>query len=391
MNKTSQKLDYLEGLRGIAAFVVLLGHLRRTFFEHSYEVLTERYGYWTSSFLEGFLNEHFAVWIFWVLSGFVLSLKFHREPDREKSRTLLLDASLRRYPRLLLPVLASVLLAWALWTLGAISNHQLADLLQTSDNGWLRRFYLHEPELPGALKSAFWDSFIDFDPATTYNVVLWSMEVEFYGSIFLFAYLFLVGKQSYRWLIYLVTIVALQAVSMTAMNAFVVGLWMCEIFVRQETRESTDRGNFLDHYTFLFVLSVPIMMQIGIAQDHELWNLILSTGVTVLVLMSHPLRKILSTRVPMFLGKISFGLYLVHLPLICALALPIYQVSGGVANPITAAWLTSLTMIAISLLAGWCLWYLADRPAIAFSRSIAKRLQTTSPTPQVSTKPEGRA
>jgi len=147
----------------------------------------------------------------------------------------------------------------------------------------------------------------------------------------------------------------------------------------------------------LFVLSVPIMMLIGIAQDHELWNLMLSTGVTVLVLMSHPLRKILSTRVPMFLGKISFGLYLVHLPLICALALPIYQASGGVANPITAVWLTSLSLIAISLLAGWCLWYVADRPAIAFSRSIAKRLQSTSPTPhamptpQASTKPEGRA
>ena len=103
-------------------------------------------------------------------------------------------------------------------------------------------------------------------------------------------------------------------------------------------------------------------------------EIFLATILTGYVVISPSLKKFLCHPLPVFLGKISFGLYLAHFPIICALAYPTYNTFLAIVPQPVAAICSSLMLIIISLGAGWGMWYLADRPAIAFSRYIAKFL-----------------
>lgn len=118
MSKSRHRFNQLEGLRGIAAFVVVLGHLRHTFFFEARNTWNAN-GQIFGTVAEAMFDGNFAVWIFWVMSAFVLSLRFHVTDDHVASRSILSDALIRRYPRLLLPVLISVFFAWALHASGS--------------------------------------------------------------------------------------------------------------------------------------------------------------------------------------------------------------------------------------------------------------------------------
>ena len=120
----SHKLPALEGLRGIAAFIVVIWHLHLAFFANSFEDIRLHLAHIPhfpalvlQAVIEGLQNGSFAVWLFWIMSGFVLSLQFflraHQSP-LAAAHDYLEEAFLRRYPRLLVPVLASVCFAYLL-------------------------------------------------------------------------------------------------------------------------------------------------------------------------------------------------------------------------------------------------------------------------------------
>ena len=77
-----------------------------------------------------------------------------------------------------------------------MTNNDLAlQLGEHTSTGWLPSFYDFEPSLSRAIKSAAWDAFFDFNRDVTYNTVLWTMEPEFFGSLFLFSLLSLLGNK----------------------------------------------------------------------------------------------------------------------------------------------------------------------------------------------------
>ena len=116
---TPSKILALEGVRGIAAMIVVFSHLRNMFLVDSDTQLLNVLSAWPDAMakatvlvVEGLLDGAFSVWTFWVLSGFVLSHKYFKHIQREQlqaARIVLVDAAIRRYPRLLIPVLLSVL------------------------------------------------------------------------------------------------------------------------------------------------------------------------------------------------------------------------------------------------------------------------------------------
>jgi peptidoglycan/LPS O-acetylase OafA/YrhL len=94
-DKNAERKPYLDGLRGVAACVVFVGHLSLS--------LTG------SSFL---FNGTAAVCIFFVLSGYVLS-------ELAQSSPLSFPAqAVRRYIRLVVPMLVTSTFAWALLAAG---------------------------------------------------------------------------------------------------------------------------------------------------------------------------------------------------------------------------------------------------------------------------------
>ena len=104
MGENERKL-FLDGVRGVAASVVFFGHLS----------LALTNAIWI-------FNGNAAVCIFFVLSGYVLS------DLAQRSQLSFPAQAIRRYLRLVFPMLITSAFAWALLETGAYRNQEAAAL-----------------------------------------------------------------------------------------------------------------------------------------------------------------------------------------------------------------------------------------------------------------------
>jgi peptidoglycan/LPS O-acetylase OafA/YrhL len=183
--------DYTaEGVRGLAAINVFLAHYFLCFFPRGFDSLYP--GLQTSpaanSTMESVLrlpllsilwNGNFAVCIFFALSGFVLSQPYYAGGQLEALR----DRYLKRYLRLSIPIAASVLIGYVLLRYRLLQNLAAADL---SHSDWLRSYWTFAPSLTGAVRDALYR--VIFLGEFRYNPPLWTMKVEFIGSLITFAF-----------------------------------------------------------------------------------------------------------------------------------------------------------------------------------------------------------
>ncbi|MEM7390965.1 MAG: acyltransferase [Verrucomicrobiota bacterium] len=388
MVEKSKKLLEFEGLRGIAAMMVVFAHIMLTFFVDMDLHLIE----WFKSLpwplnkiarvcVHTFFDGSFAVFVFWTMSGFVLSLRFFsyaRDGIDDKARHYVAMAAFRRYPRLFIPVFVSVLFGWVLLEAGLIKNRELAAVLGPDYQKWLGSAMPFEPSILHALGSAIWESFFNFEAATSYNAVLWTIELEFFGSFFIFAFLALIGGLRVRYLAYPLLFAIIWALQLHWLNAFLGGLILSDWYVNREDFMSRVPAGLLKVYdrlrnspiVFLMVAGV-LWIFIGMINYWNVLHLLLSIA-TLFVLMEMPLAaRVFSSRIPVFLGKISFGLYLAHLPIVyslsCGLYLGLYKQLGHIPTVFVCA----LVTIVASVLGGYLMYRFADRPSIGISKRLA--------------------
>lgn len=115
---TGPKITYLDGLRGAAALVVVIAHFLQVFLPSMFEARPQvshfAFDQWIPRTpLNLLFNGNFAVCLFFVLSGFVLSLRFFRY----RRRSVVAASLLRRHFRLAIPAVCSLLLAYAVMKL----------------------------------------------------------------------------------------------------------------------------------------------------------------------------------------------------------------------------------------------------------------------------------
>jgi peptidoglycan/LPS O-acetylase OafA/YrhL len=353
-------LHYLESLRGIAALVVVLNHVQRTFY----------WEFCPQLLLAGGL----AVRLFFVLSGFVLSISYFRK--RERSVVYL--AALKRYPRLMLPVCASVLTAWAVIQLGAVKTKQAALEMQQPPGTWL----FHEPSHPTPLRQALYDGTIGtfVHGALMYNTSLWTMATELAGSFFIFAFLLVDSFVARRWLLYLgVGLVCAGLPYQFSVYAldFLAGLALCDFFVARETSGRSIR---------LPVWLAAVLCLVGVALggvgvhdtfvDSQNPATVLASKITTLGCLmivapasfSSALRGILEHSIFALLGRVSFPLYLFHTTVIGSLGCGTYlALRGNGVAPAAAGMVASGGSVLASLLVAWLAYYVVERPSIRLS------------------------
>ena len=186
-----------EGLRGLAAVTVFLAHFCLSFFPRGFDNLYP--GLQTSPaadatierilrlpFISILWNGNFAVCIFFVLSGYVLSRPYYFGNRLETLR----DRHLKRYLRLSVPIAASVFIGYILMTNGLLWNHAGAAV---SHSDWLNTYFAFTPAFPGALRDATYRVILLGEDR--YNPPLWTMKVEFIGSLITFSFYTLMPAQ----------------------------------------------------------------------------------------------------------------------------------------------------------------------------------------------------
>ncbi|KAL5324032.1 hypothetical protein ACEPPN_008575 [Leptodophora sp. 'Broadleaf-Isolate-01'] len=187
---------WLDGLRGVAAFLVMVYHYHLDMFAFTTEApygapKTSPWEFWRLPYLRIiWCSGHTQVGIFFVLSGFVLSwssLSSIREGRHEKFSLSLSSSVFRRWMRLFVPCFLIGILSLVQFYAGLI------DLPMTRQNTFLAQLidYIWESE---RFANPFQLERTGFDVFHKYNNTMWTMPVEWAGSLAVFLVLLMVSR-----------------------------------------------------------------------------------------------------------------------------------------------------------------------------------------------------
>lgn len=373
--ESPDKIDAFDSLRGIAALVVVLVHVLLTFWPGFYyrtgpawDDAPEWLRLVNRGTIKFLLNGDVAVSLFYVLSGFVLSIGFFRTGSVD----VLVPSARRRYLRLMLPVAVSVFSAYFLMLAGAMRNVEAIRLMNDAygfsvtnpdarpgwSNSWLAAYYQFEPSVGGALSNAVWGAFVRPCP---YNWPLYTMPVELAGSFLVFASLALFGSTRNRWLIGLILAGACWLLGHPDLIFFIVGMAICDLCQRRDPSLSPTVAT-----ATIAASLVALRTAGGVA----------AAIVLAVVAFSPGLRRWLSLRPLVALGRMSFGFYVMHMPLMCSLGCGVYVVGRTRLEwTHTSAGLLACGVFLPTLFGvSWLFTRLVDEPTVALTRWLDGRL-----------------
>ena len=348
------RVEHLDGLRGIAALIVVFNHFCAAFGPIQGTLLSQLLANTSMSLL---MSGQFCVLIFFVLSGFVLSNSVSK--SSAGSLPLLLIA---RYFRLTVPMVLSLIWGWILLSGFSHSRSALAALSMTSWNHQM--FACDMPTLFQSAKAGFYEAYGDVfrNGTIRLNPVIWTMRKELAGSIAIyFVYCLLRGQ--WRWLG--LVIMTILAAAGPVYLGFPIGAIMRELWVRKMLPHTPFSwillivGLFIASGNGLGLLSDRTRTAIfGFVSEHSAAVGSVASAMIVFSVLTIPaIQLVLKTSVPQFLGRISFALYLLHLPLLGSvlawvdlnLSIPFYPKFSVMliiflTLAIGAAWLMTITI-----------------------------------------------
>lgn len=358
-DKNQTRVGYIDGVRGIAAMMVMMHHFACAFYPAIiFGTLAQPHVPFERTIaatpLNLFFNGNFAVCMFFVISGFVLSRKFFLTHHLENVIIL----TIRRYIRLMVPVLGSFFLGYLLLTLHLYYNRQIADT--TYSWMWLKYLY----NFPPSIVSVFWQGMINIFLHTSggkYNSVTWTIPYEFRGSLLVFLLLAIFGKYSKRFIVYAIA-------GLLFWNTYYLGFVLGMI----AADETLQVSGFL-HRTRVFGIlpllcllafylgSYPQMLPVNSTmyaalplpwitnEDSGIFYHTIGAFLLFIIIPQLPaVSSFLSTKPLLFLGKISFSIFLVHLLIITSLSSWLFSVflpSLGYHAAVTASFILSLPVI----------------------------------------------
>jgi len=350
----------LESIRGLAALAVVLWHFVDLLNRPSTPGgLTGWFATglaWCQSGPFRFMFEgKLAVCIFFVLSGYVLSIGFHKE-GRELYG---LRSTLRRLPRLAIPVWFAIVISHLLLSNGFYFHEQILSEVSglnltrlSNDFTFVPSWKLVLREMTSVFKSA--------EMANEYNRALWTMSTELAGSLLVFSFQSLFLSASRRWILYLMLIGWNLRFANYFLVDFAIGMALCEwqYRPRKETSPADRRFEKASRYLgaaclvyFLFLrlplrnLLVPYSLS-----DSYFILFFEATFVVAAGAFDEGAKKILALRPLVFLGEISFAMYILHLPVFFSVGMWSYLKVYGQTSQHSPALLVSFVASLVSLL-----------------------------------------
>ncbi|MDO7882146.1 acyltransferase family protein [Salinibacterium soli] len=363
----------LDGLRGVAAFVVLLHHVALvtpgiTMTYQGHDIAPTWSLIWWASFtpLKILTAGPEAVVVFFLLSGFVLALEPLRKPAYDW-----LAYYPRRIVRLYLPIIASVAFAVLLILLVPRDPSR-------ASSPWVGM--LADPSL-GA-PSVFGEATVLFHPPLfPINGPLWSLVWEVWFSLLLPLALALVLLVRRAWWAVALVSFGLSWLgflwdwgALLYLPMFLVGVAMARGI--EDLRALAGRISALRGAPWawlgLVLLSLLLLVIGWIIRGRGWVDTEFAISITPEKLLGGALllfccafapgaRWALTLRPIAWLGKVSFSLYLVHVPVLLAIAFAV----GA-----TQWWLTVLLAIPASLLVAWGFSVAVEMPAHRLSRRV---------------------
>jgi len=374
------KLGFLEGIRGWAALIVVAHHFVLLFYPAlcSGDLIQVHV---SSGNLEHFIAKsplnilysgNFAVCIFFVLSGFVLSYKYFKTDNA----SILVEYSLKRYFRLLPPVLLSVIIGYLVLKFPCYDLNAVNAVTKSGD--WLTQMNSTTPSIMGAMYNAFIDSFIN--GVNTYSPVLWTMNIELLGSLLLFAVLYVAHFFEQKASILCIVMIVLVFGQLYYYSAFLAGSLLCLHYTKQNAINNAKRwwgsilllagGIYFGSYPAAWKYvneSIYAPVTFKSIDLYSFYHVLGSALIILAVLKMNWAMRLLSGRIAAFLGKISFSVYLVHLFIIMCLTTNLFLYFQPSMTYKLAVIYSILISLPVIFATSWLIYKCVDLPAVNLS------------------------
>jgi peptidoglycan/LPS O-acetylase OafA/YrhL len=327
MADAAKRFRFLDGLRGWAAFSVLIYHV---FIDGlpANGFMADRV-LWSKAF---FLNGTLAVCIFFVVSGFSLSIRYL---ETGEARGLARIAA-GRYLRLAIPIFAICAIAYALMVSGTIGPAGSRPVP-------LDRFLDFTPSLQGLFSFGLFKVFFAYSNAETYVPPLWTMSYEFFGSFMVFVILAAVRGWHARAIVFAGLFLALM-VWQSYFALFVGGILMADLFAKLDAWPAANRYGAM-------LCVCGMILGVSLAPWFNAVYIAVAMLLVAGVAFCGPIRRLFENRLSDFLGWMSYPLYLLQAPVVYAFSVNAlhHLASFGVADE-PARWIVGAASIPVAVL-----------------------------------------
>lgn len=352
----NNRLHHFDGMRGIAALMVLLSHWVCTFHYHWYEG-DDWFGAMPIRLL---YDGELAVALFFVISGFVLSAGYFKHTDKQ----LVLLMFIKRYPRLMIPVWSAVAFSYLFFELEV---YQFTAFRNMVESPWLNKLFTETISWQHTLKNIGYEFLLKHNFPTPINPVLWTLAIELKGSFLVFGILLLLPKNELRYIIYVVLAAWFYP---SYYLLFIAGVAMCDMHTNRLRQFQFSTSTISGLFLFAVVLTcLPHLKNTG---EWPIKPTFIAAIIFVMMMVFNVnIQKLFRSKFPAQLGKISFSLYLFHLPLFFITVYPIYYwVMRTTHHTITAEMVALFIGVPLILLMVGGILNHVDRFAISFARKI---------------------
>lgn len=361
----AERLDYLDSTRGIAALMVMFGHLINWKYGDSHIIHAASVVF----------NANDAVSFFFVLSGMVLSYPYLQLGKPLDIGKFYVNRMFRIYPAFWVALLVNVFYA---------RRHDLAQLGASE----LVQIFITN-------KEQFWQEFFLIKGHNLYYLPGWTLSIEI---VFSFLMPFLVAMAKYNrklipWLI-LMSLVSSYVTGIFLFH-FTLGLFLGAYFSTYNSEAI--KSTFWYRYRYLLLalaLSLFSMRQwtkivpIGGHTLHELlaylqldfFHLSALASFIFIVGLIHfrRLRSVFELPLLVYIGKISYSIYLVHWVLVWAIGdhwesrvLPLFP------NAASALAVCAIVCFVLTILLASLLHYTVEIPFMKLGKKVVKKMKPT--------------
>ncbi|MBR2403700.1 MAG: acyltransferase [Lachnospiraceae bacterium] len=375
MNKKNH-IQWINGLRGIACLGVAIHHFLITFFPATH--LGDYYfptrlnhidGFLSTSALGVLINGNFYVCIFCCLSGYVLSHSVIKLEQKDR----LAEIITKRYFRLALPMFIIAFIISAMMHLNLFSNRNFSYY----SGGYLIDTYfttfIRWRDIPFLSLVSVW-----FHGDTTISPVFWMLNILFMGSFFSIILSVASWKLDKKFVLPLYLLLIIPY--MTDYNlCFVFGTLFAYINLNFNDVLNFKMHGLVGTLCILFGLFLggyptelyPINYYEYIhdllepAFDPHISLVCHTVGAGFLILgimLCNSAQKVLSSKVFVMLGTISYAVYLVHMPIICSFSTSFFKwLFANNQNYASVAGITFLLTIAIVLACATAFYFIIEK------------------------------
>jgi peptidoglycan/LPS O-acetylase OafA/YrhL len=390
------KIKYIEGMRGLAVLIILFHHLILAFYPILYP--TPLAVYIPSDYLaiqplliKAFVftplniifNGTFAVMIFLIISGYVISYNCFQNKDENY-----ITASIfKRYFRLTIPILFSCIISYFLLKVGVFYNAQAS---WESHSSWLSQFYACDANFFNMIKFVLYDEYLNISNSlkelACYGTILWMISALLLGSFLVYAFHALFARASSRLRIF-IYIALIIIFSKSLILAVILGMILCDMDANNVFRNVNKiilliillPGIYLasfirPDFPFYTILDIDFMKNYFGGQFRLSFFYYTIGGFLLFFALSRLSFsiKIFSSKVAVYIGKISFSIYLLHFIVICSLSsyIFVWLVKNINASNELSFIVTSAMTIVVTILLSHIFHHYIELKSIKWSQSL---------------------